>query len=132
MADQSDPIEISGEAPDELSKAKLLASNLDEMRHIVGQYAQVKDLVLHPGWPVLITALEKRMAFWKERCAELLELILVKNDGTNNSEFSDARVHYRAAEEAIYILLIMRKEAREAQEFLDKASSEAVDSQQNG
>lgn len=132
MADQSDPIELDRKAAQAEEIAKDHQQTIEDMRELVGQYAEVKDLVLQPGWPILIRALEKKADHYRKISLELLELILIKNDGANNAEFTDARVHCRALDEAIMILLEMRVKAREAQEFLDKVGNEGLDSPQKG
>lgn len=132
MADQADPLELDNSETAIESRARKSGVDVQELRNIIGAYTQVKDLVLHPGWPVLIDALEKRSDFWKNLSSDLLSSILLKNDGTNNSAFTDARVHHLATEEAITILLVMRKEAQDSQKFLDEGSEEVRDSSQKG
>src|ERR1019366_6279550 len=131
MADVSDPLELGKlQASEEFEDFK--EASIQDFRETVGQYAEVRDLVQHPGWPTLIKALEKRSEFWKSRAMELLTSILLRNDKANDSAFSDARIHHLASEEAINILLVMRVDARDAQEKLDKLSAEMRDSNQNG
>ncbi len=128
MADVSDPLELGiPQTPEGASE-----ETLRELRELVGEYSQVKDLFLQPGWAAVLHALEKRSAFWKERSLELLTSILLRNDKSNDAAFADARIHHLATEEAINILLVMRVDARDAQEKLDKMAADVKESPQNG
>ncbi len=123
MPSATDPLDMLGGTKDELGK------DLAQLRAAVSDYAEVRDLAQHPGWQTFICALEARSQFWRKNCEDLLTAIVFSRDPDQERAFADARIHHLATDEAIFIYITMREEARKAKEALDKMSDTVRDSE---
>lgn len=103
------------------------AKTIEELVESLTMYEQVKDIVQHPGWSVLILALQQNAKMYREECEVLLDRIVLSRDKDNESAFADARIMLRAHEEAIQIWLKIRDKARNAKQVLDSLPQESVD-----
>ena len=103
------------------------ALSIEELVESLTVYDQVKDIVQHPGWSVLILALQKNAKQWREECDTLLDRIVLNRDTAKESAFADARIMLRAHEEAIQIWLNIRDKARSAKQILESLPQQSVD-----
>ena len=103
------------------------AKTIDELVESLTMYDQVRDIVSHPGWSILILALQKNAKEYREECETLLERIVLSRDTANESAFADARIMLHAHEQAIQIWLKIRDKAQTAKTVLESLPQERVD-----